>query len=130
MKKALLLSIVLFVILTGCSNEHKITHELDCVLHSVINTKTDQETVFKREDAIKRGFSYYFRLYDDATMSVNDNDHYVQDNNRDRTYSLKLEEKINHNMQFVFNKNYDDPYFSINDKDIKYTYTCIKINKK
>lgn len=124
MKKTMMLFAVLFLLLTGCSNDHEVIHKLDCVLHSVINTQTDQETVFKREDAIKNGYEYFFTVYDDNTLSVNNNEVYILDKNNSRKYFLQTKNNIDKNMFFVFSKLFDDVYFEIVNTNIKYTYEC------
>ena len=124
LKTALLVNICSLLVFSGCSNEHKVVHKLDCVVHSVVNAKTGKETVFKREDAIKNGFEYFFKVYDDGSLSVNDTDIYVQDKASKESYFLKREHRVDENMKFVFNDRFDDVVFKIVDQGIEYHYEC------
>ena len=90
MRHLFVVSVFVVWLVSGCSEDHKVEHSLDCVLRSVVYTETGKEVTFKREDAIKNGFVYYFRLYDDGTLVVNENDVYVKDKNIERSYSLKI----------------------------------------
>ena len=122
--KLLIYVTVMITIFTGCSQERKIEHSLDCVLKSVVYTETGKEVTFKREDAIKNGFVYYFRLYDDGTLVVNENDVYVKDKNIERSYSLKIAGKVDEDMKFQFTKAFDDVRFVFIKKKQEYTYSC------
>ena len=122
--KLLIYVTVMIVIFTGCGQERKVEHSLDCVLKSVVYNETGKEVTFKREDAIRNGYEYYFRLYDDGTVVVNETDVYVKDKNIDRSYSLKIAEKVDENMKFQFTEAYDDVRFILVKKRQEYTYTC------
>ena len=122
--KLLIYVTVMITIFTGCAQERKIEHSLDCVLKSVVYTETGKEVTFKREDAIKNGFVYYFRVYDNGTVVVNETDVYVKDKNIERSYSLKIAEKIDEDMKFQFTKAYDDVRFVLVKMKQEYTDSC------
>ena len=119
--KVLSISLLLLV---GCSEEKKVTHALDCVLHSVVKVKSGKEVVFTRENAIKNGYSYHFDIYGNGEMIVNDTDVYVKDINASRSYTLKLDQTIVSNMQFRFSESYDDVIFTLYKRNEQYTYDC------
>ena len=48
---------VLFM--SGCTQEYKQEHALECVIKSVVNHTTGGTVVFTREDAVKNGYEYY-----------------------------------------------------------------------
>ena len=124
MKNRLTLSVLLLLLISGCAQEHKVEHTLNCVLKSVVYIDTGKEVVFKREDAIRNGFEYSFRIYDDGTVVVNDVDVYVKDKNIERSYSLKIADSVDKNMKFQFTKAYDDVRFVLVKKRQEYTYSC------
>jgi hypothetical protein len=124
MKNRLTLSVLVLLLISGCAQEHKVEHTLDCVLKSVVYTETGKEVVFKREDAIRNGFEYSFRIYDDGTVVVNDVDVYVKDKNIERSYSLKIADSVDKNMKFQFTKAFDDVRFVLVKKRQEYTYSC------
>ena len=68
-----ILSLAVMLFLSGCTQEHKAVHKLDCVVSSVLYTKTGKTVDFKREDAIKNGYKYRLRVYDDGILLVNEN---------------------------------------------------------
>ena len=124
MKNRLTLSVLGLLLMSGCAQEHKVEHTLNCVLKSVVYTETGKEVVFKREDAIRNGFEYSFCVYDDGTVVVNETDVYVKDKNVERSYSLKIAEKVDKDMKFQFTKAYDDVRFVLVKKRQEYTYSC------
>ena len=118
-----------FITFTGCSHEHKVEHTLDCVLKSVVYTETGKEVVFKREDAIRNGYAYHFKVYDNGKVIVNDTDSYVKDKNIERSYSLEIADKVDENMKFQFTKAFDDVRFVLVEMKQEYTYSCSKTEK-
>ena len=113
------------LLLAGCSEEKRVTHTLDCVLHSVVKVKSGDEVVFTRENAIKNGYTYHFAVYDNDEMIVNDVDVYAKEMNASRSYTLKIDETIVSNMQFQFSESYDDVVFTLHNRNEQYTYDCI-----
>ena len=126
MKHILVLS-TLLLIFNGCTQEHKVVHRLDCVLNSVIYNQTGKEVNFKKEDAIKNGYVYYFSVYDDGLLVVNDVDVYVKDKDNERSYSLQIDSKISNNMKYRFTEVFDDVRFLMLNKDIEYSFTCVQM---
>ena len=111
-------------LVSGCTQEHKVEHTLDCVLGSVLYTKTGKVVDFKREDAIKNGYEYHFLVYDDGIVVVNDADTYVKDKSIERSYSLQRENRVDTNMKFQFTKEFDDVKFLLVKRDEEFHYDC------
>ena len=118
MKRIFVLGVFGVFLVSGCTQEHKVEHTLECVISSVIYNKTGKTVNFKREDAIKNGYEYYFSVYDNGTLIVNDVDVYVKDEEVERSYSLQREKRIDTNMKFQFSKAFDDVKFFILNNDI------------
>ena len=129
MKNTSILSMLVLLLISGCAQEHKVEHSLNCVLKSVVYTETGKEVVFKREDAIKNGYEYFFRVYGDGIVVVNDVDVYVKDKHIERSYSLKIVDSVNENMKFQFTKEFDDVRFVLVKKHQEYTYSCSNIKE-
>ncbi len=112
------------MLLSGCSQEHKVEHTLDCVVSSVVYKKTGRVINFKHEDAIKNGFVYHLRIYDDGLLIVNEADVYVKDKNNEKSFSLQRENRVDTDMKFQFSAAYDDVIFLLLNKDEEYHYVC------
>ena len=114
----------------GCSQESKVVHELECVLHSVINIKNSKEVVFNRQDAINNGYVYDFQVFSDGKLVVNEADYYVKDQSAKESYSLLQGQKVNQNMKYIFTHNYENVEFFLKGKGEKYTFDCGNVNEK
>ncbi len=124
------LTLMLILLLTvGCSSEHKVVHTLECVLSDVHNDEFNTTVSFTKEDAIKNGYSYSFKIYDDDTMVVNGMDVYKKDPRNPQTYFLTIEEKTLPHMQFQFTKDFDDVIFVLQTRGEQYGYKCEKGNQ-
>ena len=121
---------MVLLMITGCTKEHEVEHTLECLLKSVVNTETEEEVIFKKEDVISNGFAYNFRVYNDDIVVVSSKDKiygedvYLKDQQIERSYSLQREDGVDANMKFIFSKKYDDVEFLVLDKNITYTYSC------
>ncbi|WP_373032466.1 hypothetical protein [Sulfurovum sp.] len=124
MRKIVAVSVLVLLFFSGCSQEAETVHKLDCILNGVIYNKTGKVVSFTREDAIKNGYEYYFRIQNDGTLIVNDADIYIKDIGIEKSYSLQRETKVDKNMKFTFNEAFDDVRFLIVNKEIEYSYTC------
>ena len=122
--------ILLTSVIVGCTEKPKEIHTLDCILHSVDNPALAEEVVFKREHAIKNGYEYHLSIYDNGRLLVNDEGEYVKDVTKPRTYQMLFNDKVIPNMEYTFNKNFDDVYFFIHNNGIKYTYDCNTTDKE
>ena len=119
MKQISLASLIVIMLLSGCTQEHEIVHKLDCVISSVVYTDTGRVVKLNREDAIRNGFEYHFKVYSDDIVVVNDADIYVKDAKIERSYSLQREKRVDENMKFKFTKEFDDVKFLIVKKYIE-----------
>ncbi|MDA3945841.1 MAG: hypothetical protein PF439_04070 [Helicobacteraceae bacterium] len=124
MKYIFFISVMFVFVFTGCTKEDKIVHTLDCIIDSVVYVETGRTVTLTKEDAVKNGFEYHFKVYNNDTVLVNDADTYVKDDNMERSYSLQREKNIDANMKFQFSKPFDDVKFLIVNKNMEYTYTC------
>ena len=130
MKHTLSLGVLALLLMSGCSQEHKEEHSLDCVLKSVVYIETGKEVTFKREDAIRNGFEYYFKVYDDGIVIVNDTDVYIKDKDIQRSYSLLRTKKVDKNMKFQFSQAFNDVKFLIVDIKQEYRYNCSNVESR
>jgi len=119
-------AVLITLFLSGCSGESEIRERLDCVITEVAYLETGQVVRFKKEDAVRNGFTYRFRFLDDGSVVVNDADRYVADAAGERSYSLLLGGKVINQMKFQFNGSYDDVTFQLVSEHIEYHYDCIK----
>ncbi|WP_373033645.1 hypothetical protein [Sulfurovum sp.] len=130
MKKIFVISVLILLMISGCSQESDSKPGLDCVLSGVVNGKTGKLVEFDRQDAIKSGFEYRFRFKRDKTVTVDSTDVnkgadvYVQDDNIIRSYSLQRETKVDTDMKFQFSESFDDVEFLIVSEETKYLFDC------
>ena len=117
-------SLFVLLFLSGCTREHEVVYQLDCVINSVVHMDTEKVFKMEREYAIRNGFEYHFKVYNDGVVVVNDADVYVKDEKMERSYSLQREKRVDKNMKFQFTKAYDDVRFVLVKKKREYTYNC------
>ena len=104
----------------------KVTHSLECVLSQVVNGKAGTTTNIKRKLALDNNYSYTMKVYNNGTLIVNDEDHYMQEINKTSSYVLDFDGNPQTNLRFEFTKAYDDVTFYIKKIDVKYEYNCKK----
>ena len=126
MKRISVFSVLVIILISGCTQERKVEYTLGCVVSSVLYTKTGNIVNFKREDAIKNGYVYKFLIYNDGIVVVNGVDTYVKDKNIERSYSLQRENRVDTNMKFQFTQEFDDVKFLLVKRDEEFHYDCIK----
>ena len=105
-------------------NKPSILHNLDCVLKDVYKEQLQQRVSFKREDVIRNGYVYNFKIFDDGLLLVDDSDQYILDNTMERTYYYMGEKNINKNLRYIFTDDYQDVLFKIEKIGVVYGYDC------
>ena len=104
----------------------KVIHSLVCVLSQVVNSRDDTTTDIKRQLAIDNNYTYSMKVYNNGTLIVNAEDHYMQEVNNTNSYQLDLKGQLQPDFRFQFTKAYDDVVFYIKKTDVKYEYNCKK----
>jgi len=131
LKKILIASLLILLILTGCTPKKKVEQKLECYVSAVLNSNLGHRTVISQKDAIANNFIYSFVIYDDGVLVVNDAERYKEITSKSeiqktRSFAAILEGGINKDVLYQFNRTLDEVIFLLLKENIQYTFECTK----
>jgi len=128
-KKIFLLSVV--TLMLGCSQEHKVEHELTCYVNMVNNETSGEHQSVTEQEAKDHQFTYEFKVYDDGVLIVNGAERYLEEKSTDEDANTHLyvaeqenKEKKMERLVYTFDADYSHVGFRLDDRNISYEYSC------